>query len=238
MLPCYMAALNIDKFALAEGFHVYVLMRPPYLTFPIQRFNLWFVDLYQRFVDQFKPGASSKTSSINHGNLIRLRAHVATEYPIHGTSHQVQACLGHYILFFHLVTRARALGVPVLRTDILLTLPAEQLRTHLASRLPQGVFSQEGVERFLHAILAARDTPTNMHQRDTTFTSKAENTSGNVPVSSLSVSQRVALHHKLQWNSTRCSIPLTGLAHWCAAQIKGCVDFNDLYGCSGNSYPC
>ena len=204
------AALTIDQFAKQPGVRVYVALRPPWLTFPVTSYQEWWQGVYRAFVgsdEQWQPFPS----------LTRLRQHLQTTHPVQRTPAQLQSCLAHYVHFFHLVSRARALGVPVLRTDTVLTLSRAQLEVYLRKSMPG--YSQASIEKLTAVVTELRDKPLNVHNTQTRRIAHGP-----------TVSASLFDAHLRQWNATGCGPSLEKLASWCAAQLDDCTAFNDLYG--------
>ena len=220
--------LNIDKFATRPGFRTVVALRPPWLTFPFEqsRYTVWYSDLYFAFV-------KSKEGWHSYPQLLALRNHVSAVYPITNTSLTLQACLAHYIHFFHLVTRARAHKLPLLRTDLLLALPVDILRAYVHYALdPTNWWHAPVVDNFVDVIARKRMVPRLVHSNSTRgiLMDREINSSGTQMLHAIFES------HIKKWHSSVCPRALWDLAHWCERSLgKSCAAFNRVYGYSNES---
>ena len=224
------AALALDHFATEPGYLTYVALRPPWLTFPIARFDVWYHDLYRTFV------AGRHRDGWSHADLGTLRAHLAEVHPPETTPPSVQACLAHYAHFFHLVSRAHQLGVPVLRTDVLLTAPRDELAARLAATLPAAKLGGDAAARGLAESIAGtiardREASVNAHGEHAAAAAAAPAGAPSAASGASAVTAAIFSGHLAQWKRTGCGPPLAALSRWCAEKLgPGCAAFNSAYG--------
>lgn len=233
------ALLTIDLFAaMPDRWDVIVSFRPPWLTFPLDR--PWYPKMYRAFLSSSIANEQRWPADSGHG-LRALKDHLArTHPPDERTSQSLQGCIAHYVHFFFLVTRARALGKPVIRIDRLLTLPTvTELEMYLHSQIPSlmdrgsAVAMMPSPGHSAHALASAieqlRKVPTHMHSplagfRATEFVQGRRRGMANV-------SDLIHRSHKSRWHQTGCAVPLRALARWCEEQLGSlCAKFNREYG--------
>lgn len=210
-------ALTVHKFAAKRPkYEMYVTFMPPRYTFPLRGESSEKQEVYYRwYTMQLESFVSAPKEALSaYPDLAKLQGHIADKYPLASTSVEVQACLAHYVRFYHLVTSAMELGISILRTDQLLKLSGDDLKSYLSDRPIRGVDPSE----FAAALERHREQPDHLHA--------PLETEGQAK----SVSDQLLAEHEKLWAEGSCADPLDELRGWCESnKLTRCEEFNDVY---------
>lgn len=155
---------------------------------------------------------SEDLRSLFHGNeLILLRDYVAEI----NYDEQAEACVSHYLHFWHLITAALEYNIPILKISMLFRLQDELLRDYCGTTLCVYLeLDRSGCDCLTEALISHHKVKMHTHTR--------------VAINS-TAKEYADVKLELFSNST-CASELPKLQSFCEKNIKGCSKVNSIYG--------
>ena len=211
---------------------LFVVFRKPEHTFPISKKDRHYFAFWRSLMST----TSENLRMLPAGaDLLRLRNHARNVFNgiLKQTDHRifsgttgirgVQECLGHFFHFWHLITVAKSLNVPVFsveslllahsRDEALIALKASGACTSLS------IGSADICEKFVDYLRELQTVPIMMHLNVTEI---FEETS----FSSVALMRD---REKKYYEQTKCAPFLSAVTSWCRDNIRNCATVSDLY---------
>ena len=211
---------------------LFVVFRKPEHTFPISKRDRHYFAFWRSLMST----TSENLRMLPAGaDLLRLRNHARNVFNgiLKQTDHRifsgttgirgVQECLGHFFHFWHLITVAKSLNVPVFsveslllahsRDEALIALKASGACTSLS------IGSADICEKFVDYLRELQTVPIMMHLNVTEI---FEETS----FSSVALMRD---REKKYYEQTKCAPFLSAVTSWCRDNIRNCATVSDLY---------
>ncbi|CAL6335860.1 unnamed protein product [Bathycoccus prasinos] len=136
----------------------------------------------------------------------------------------IQECLGHFFHFWHLITVAKSLNVPVFSVESLLLSNSrdEALVALKASGActSSSIGSAETCEAFVDNLREMQSVPTRMHVNVTEIFKDA---------SSFSSVSLLLDREKKYYEHTKCAPVLSTVTSWCRDNVRNCATVSDVY---------
>jgi hypothetical protein len=136
----------------------------------------------------------------------------------------IQECLGHFFHFWHLITVAKSLNVPVFSVESLLLSNSrdEALIALKASGActSSSIGSAETCEAFVDNLREMQSVPTLMHLNVTEIFKDA---------SSFSSVSLLLDREKKYYERTKCAPVLSTVTSWCRDNVRNCATVSDVY---------
>jgi len=136
----------------------------------------------------------------------------------------IQECLGHFFHFWHLITVAKSLNVPVFSVESLLLSNSrdEALIALKASGActSSSIGSAETCEAFVDNLREMQSVPTRMHVNVTEIFKDA---------SSFSSVSLLIDREKKYYERTKCAPVLSTVTSWCRDNVRNCATVSDVY---------
>ncbi|CAL6328392.1 unnamed protein product [Bathycoccus prasinos] len=136
----------------------------------------------------------------------------------------IQECLGHFFHFWHLITVAKSLNVPVFSVESLLLSNSrdEALIALKASGActSSSIGSAETCEAFVDNLREMQSVPTLMHVNVTEIFKDA---------SSFSSVSLLLDREKKYYERTKCAPVLSTVTSWCRDNVRNCATVSDVY---------
>ena len=136
----------------------------------------------------------------------------------------IQECLGHFFHFWHLITVAKSLNVPVFSVESLLLSNSrdEALIALKASGActSSSIGSAETCEAFVDNLREMQSVPTRMHVNVTEIFKDA---------SSFSSVSLLLDREKKYYERTKCAPVLSTVTSWCRDNVRNCATVSDVY---------
>ena len=136
----------------------------------------------------------------------------------------IQECLGHFFHFWHLITVAKSLNVPVFSVESLLLSNSrdEALIALKASGActSSSIGSAERCETFVDNLREMQSVPTRMHVNVTEIFKDA---------SWFSSDSLLLDREKKYYERTKCAPVLSTVTSWCRDNIRNCATVSDVY---------
>mmetsp|Transcript_304 Transcript_304/g.957 ORF Transcript_304/g.957 Transcript_304/m.957 type:complete len:725 (-) Transcript_304:1686-3860(-) len=136
----------------------------------------------------------------------------------------IQECLGHFFHFWHLITVAKSLNVPVFSVESLLLSNSrdEALIALKASGActSSSIGSAETCEAFVDNLREMQSVPTLMHVNVTEIFKDA---------SSFSSVSLMLDREKKYYERTKCAPVLSTVTSWCRDNVRNCATVSDVY---------
>lgn len=210
----------------------FVVFRKPEHTFPISRKDKHYFAFWRSLLSTTPENLRMLPAG---ADLLRLRNHARNVFNsiLKHTDHRifsgttgirgVQECLGHFFHFWHLITVAKSLNVPVFSVESLLLANSrdEALIVLKASGActSSSIGSADICEKFVDNLRELQTVPTMMHLNVTKIFQETSFSS-------------VALmrdREEKYYEKTKCAPVLSEVTSWCRDNIRNCATVSDLY---------